>query len=70
MPCSSLHHIIRTSAIGELVIQLLEPFKIWPPSTVLEFVFIEAGSEPASDSVKPKQPISSPLAIFGRYSCF
>ncbi len=28
MPCSSFAHIIRTSAIGELVIQVLEPFRL------------------------------------------
>ena len=29
-------------------------------------VFMPAGSDPASGSVKPKQPIHSPLASFGR----
>ena len=33
-------------------------------------VFIVPGSEPPSGSVRPKQPISSPFAIFGRYLCF
>ena len=33
-------------------------------------VFMPAGSEPASGSVRPKQPIHSPLASLGRYFCF
>jgi hypothetical protein len=33
-------------------------------------VFIEPGSEPLSGSVRPKQPMSSPVAILGRYFCF
>ena len=28
------------------------------------------GSEPAFGSVRPKQPIHSPVASFGRYFCF
>jgi len=31
---------------------------------------IEAGSEPESGSVSPKQPIASPAAIRGSHSCF
>ena len=65
-PCSSLAQITKTSAIGEFVIQVFDPFKTYPPSFSFAFVFIEAGSEPASDSVKPKQPIRSPFAICGR----
>ena len=33
-------------------------------------VRIEPGSEPASGSVRPKQPIASPAAIRGSHSCF
>ena len=33
-------------------------------------VFMAPGSEPASGSVRPKQPMSSPLAILGRYFFF
>ena len=29
-----------------------------------------AGSEPGFGSVRPKQPIHSPVASFGRYFCF
>ena len=31
---------------------------------------IEAGSLPASGSVRPKHPIASPVAIRGSHSCF
>ena len=33
-------------------------------------VRIEPGSEPASGSVRPKQPIASPVAIRGSHCCF
>ena len=66
IPSSSFAQIIKTSAIGELVIQVFEPFRIKPPSTCLAFVFIDAGSEPASGSVRPKHPIKEPEAIFGK----
>ena len=68
--CSSLAQIIKTSAIGELVIQVLEPFNKYPPSVSLQFVFIEPGSDPASGSVRPKHPIRFPLAISGKKYSF
>ena len=41
-----------------------------PPEWRLEGARIPAGSEPASGSVRPKQPISSPAARPGRYFSF
>ncbi len=68
-PASSFAHTTSTSAIGELVIQVFEPFSRNPPSTAFARVRIEAGSDPASGSVSPKQPTNSPLRSFGRYFC-
>ena len=65
-PCSSLAHTTSTSAIGEFVIPVLEPFKIKPLSVFFALVFMDAGSEPASGSVNPKQPIKLPFAISGK----
>jgi hypothetical protein len=47
----------------------------WPCRTQSEpsrraRVRIEPGSEPASGSVRPKQPIASPLAIRGNHARF
>ena len=69
-PASSFAHTTNTSAIGELVIQVFEPFSTNPPSTRFARVRIDAGSDPASGSVRPKQPTHSPLRSFGRYFCF
>ncbi len=66
IPCSSFAHIIKTSAIGELVIHVFEPLRRYPSLVFFAVVFIDAGSEPASGSVKPKQPIKFPFAISGK----
>ena len=68
-PASSFAHTTSTSAIGALVIQVFEPFSRKPPSTFFARVRMEAGSEPASGSVRPKQPTNSPVRNFGRYFC-
>jgi hypothetical protein len=60
----------NTSAIGALEIQVFEPFSTKPPSAFLAWVRMPAGSEPASGSVRPKQPIYSPVASLGKYFCF
>ena len=57
-------------AIDPLVIQRLTPLRIQPSPSGVAFVSIPLGSEPWSGSERPKQPISSPLAIFRRYFCF
>ena len=67
---SDFAHTIKTSAIGELEIHIFDPDNSYPPSTFLAVVFIPPGSDPASGSVKPKQPIKSPLASFGKNFCF
>ena len=64
---SSLAQTTATSAIGALVIQVLAPLRRKPPATFSARVAIEPGSEPWSGSVRPKQPMNSPLASFGRY---
>ena len=58
------------SAMGEFEIHILEPVRLYPPLTALARVTIEPGSEPWLGSVRPKQPIDSPLASFGRYFFF
>ena len=58
--------MIAISAIGALVIQVLAPFSTKPPRARFALVRIDAGSEPPSASVKPKQPAISPLARRGR----
>ena len=52
------------------MIQVFDPFSTNPPSTDLARVRIEAGSDPASGSVRPKQPTNSPLRSLGRYLSF
>jgi hypothetical protein len=70
VPSSSLAQTTITSAIGELVIHILAPERDQPPGAFFARVAIEPGSEPWSGSVRPKQPISSPVAIFGSQRCF
>ncbi len=58
---ASLAQTTKISAIGELVIQFLEPLRMKLPSDYyLHFVLIELGSLPTFGSVNPKQPINSP----------
>ena len=52
-----------------LKIQVFDPFSTKPPSTETALVRIEDGSDPASGSVRPKQPTNSPVRNFGRYFC-
>ena len=61
---------MKTSAIGELEIQVFSPLIRYPLSIFSAVVVMLAGSDPASGSVSPKQPIHSPLASFGRYRRF
>ena len=62
------------SAIPPLVIHIFEPDRIQsavsPDPSRRALVRIEAGSEPASGSVSPKQPMARPLAILGSHSSF
>ena len=66
-PPSSFAQTTNTSAIGELEIHIFAPESLKPPSTLFARVTIEPGSEPWFGSVRPKQPIHSPVASFGRY---
>ena len=63
---SDFAHTTNTSAIGELEIQVFAPDSRYPPSTLRARVVMPPGSDPASGSVRPKQPIHSPLARRGR----
>src|SRR5262245_24782707 len=58
-----LAQIIATSANGALVIHFLLPFNSQPSLVLVAVVRILAGSEPASISVKAKQPTAAPFAI-------
>ena len=56
--------------MGALVIHILAPLRMKPPSTGRARVIMLAGSEPWLGSVSPKQPTHSPVASLGRYFCF
>jgi hypothetical protein len=57
-------------AVEPLVIHILAPFSTYPSSVFWARVIIPPGLEPKSGSVRPKQPITSPAAMRGRYSRF
>jgi hypothetical protein len=59
-----------TSAIEARPIQRLAPSSTHSFPSSRATVFILAGSLPASGSVRPKQPISSPFAIPGSHRSF
>ena len=70
-PCASdFAQTTKTSAIGALVIHIFAPLRRYPVAVFSARVFIPAGSEPASGSVRPKQPIHSPEISLGRYLRF
>src|SRR5690554_4342849 len=58
---------VSNRAVG---IQILFPVSRYPPSTFMARLAMLPGSDPWSGSVRPKQPISSPLAKRGRYLRF
>jgi hypothetical protein len=64
---SSLAQTMKTSASGALEIQFLLPDSFQPPGTLRARVARLPGSEPEFGSVRPKQPIHSPLPSLGRY---
>src|SRR5687767_15228318 len=70
MSSPSFAHTTNTSAIGELEIHVFVPVRLYPPGTFFARVCIEPGSEPWLGSVRPKQPIHSPLASLGKYFFF
>ena len=70
-PSSSVRaHTTATSEIEPLVIHILLPVRIQSSPSRRARVRIEPGSEPESGSVRPKQPIASPVAIRGSHCCF
>src|ERR1700761_7407988 len=69
-PSSVTAQTIATSATEPLVIHILRPLRIQSDPSRLARVVIAAGSEPASGSVSPKQPSSSPAAMPGNHCCF
>ena len=69
-PSSVRAQTVATSAIVPFVIHILAPFRIQSDPSRRACVRIEPGSEPASGSVSPKQPIASPLCIAGSHRCF
>ena len=70
MPSSVRAHTTAASATEPLVIHIFWPCRIQSEPSRRARVRIAPGSEPASGSVSPKQPIASPSAICGSHSCF
>ena len=68
-PPSVCAQMMKTSAMGEFVIQFLLPFNTQTLASLsyLALVSMWAGSDPWLGSVRPKQPTISPLASLGRY---
>ena len=69
-PSGVLAQITARSAIPPLVIQDLDPSITQSDPTRRAVVRMEEGSLPASASVKPKQPTTSPLAMRGSHLAF
>ena len=61
---------IAMSAIVPFVIHIFAPFRIQSEPSRRAWVRIDAGSEPASGSVSPKQPTTSPVCIGGSHRSF
>ncbi len=70
MPSSVCAHTTATSATEPFVIHILAPFRIQSSPSRRACVRIAPGSEPASGSVRPKHPSSSPVAMRGSQRCF
>ena len=69
-PSSVRAQTTATSAIVPFVIHILAPFRIQSEPSRRACVRIAPGSEPASGSVSPKQPIASPRCIAGSQRSF
>jgi len=69
-PSSVRAQTVATSAIVPFVIHIFVPFRIQSEPSRFAVVRIEPGSEPASGSVSPKQPMRSPSCIPGSQRCF
>ena len=70
MPSSVCAQTTATSATEPFVIHILAPFSTQSVPSRRRVRAHRAGSEPASGSVRPKQPIASPAAIRGSHCCF
>ena len=70
MPSSVWAQTTATSATEPLVIHILLPLSTQSPPSRLALVRMLPGSEPWSGSVRPKQPMASPVAMRGSHSCF
>ena len=68
IPSSVCAQITATSATVPLVIHILEPSSTQSSPSRLARVRMPEGLEPKSASVRPKQPIASPLAIRGSHA--
>ena len=66
----ALAQTTATSATEPLVIHILRPSRTQSSPSLRARVRIEPGSEPWSGSVRPKQPIASPVAMRGSHSVF
>ena len=70
LPSSLRAHTTATSASEPLVIHIFEPLRTQLSPLRLARVRIPAGLEPASGSVRPKQPIVVPAAMPGSQRSF
>src|SRR5439155_22083852 len=66
---SVLAHTTATSATPPLVIHIFVPDTIQSSPSRFAHVRIPAGLEPASGSVRPKQPTTRPAAMSGSQRC-
>ena len=64
---SARAHTMATSATEPLVIHIFVPESTQSSPSRTAVVRIDPGSDPASGSVRPKQPISSPAAMPGSH---
>ena len=67
---SAFANTVSTPAHEPIPIHCFSALTRHPPSVLTARVRMPPGSEPASGSVRPKQPTHSPLASFGRYLRF
>ncbi len=69
-PSSVRAHTTAMSAMVPFVIHIFAPFRTQSPPSRFACVRIVPGSEPASGSVRPKQPITSPVCMAGSQRSF
>ena len=70
IPSSVCAHTMATSAIPPFVIHIFDPESTQSEPSRLAAVRIPPGSLPASGSVRPKHPTTSPAAMRGSHSFF